>query len=236
MAVHRFYINGQLNEFPGDELTIGGEPAHRISIVLRMRPGERLALFDGSRELECELIELRPRVRVRVLEELTDAVQPRRLTLFQGLIRPNRFEWLIEKVTEIGVAAIVPVITAQAAVRPQSIGAGRFDRWRRILVEASEQSGRRFPPALHDPIDLAGAIQSAPRPAVFAWEGMRSQPVSAIEVTGSEMSLFIGPEGGWSDDEVNLARESGLAFLNLGPNILRSETAAIVATAFILTA
>jgi 16S rRNA (uracil1498-N3)-methyltransferase len=236
MAEHRFYLEEQLPGIPGCEVAITGEPAHRIASVLRMRAGERLALFDGSRELECELLEVRPRVKARVIARLPDMPPSRHLTLFQALIRPNRFEWLIEKVTEIGVSAIVPVVTERVAVRARSIGAGRFDRWSRIAIEASEQSGRRCLPALREPLDFAVAVKSAPKPAMFAWEGMRAEPASRIESDATELSLFIGPEGGWSEDEVALARREELTFMSLGPNTLRSETAAVVAAAFLLVA
>jgi 16S rRNA (uracil1498-N3)-methyltransferase len=235
MAEHRFYVDKPLPQERGGEISLTGDSAHRISSVLRMRPGDRLALFDGSHEFECELLETRPRVRARVIEPIEAAPLPRRLTLFQALIRPNRFEWLIEKVTELGVAAIVPVVTEHASVRPQSIGSSRIERWRRIAIEASEQSGRGCPPELREPIDFAQALQVAPAPALFAWEGMRSQPASRVQTPEGELALFVGPEGGWSEGEVASAREAGLSFVSLSRNILRSETAAIVATALLLT-
>lgn len=237
MAEHRFYVDKTPLPGPGQTAAIEGDPARRIAAVLRMRPGERLGLFDGVREFECELIEIRPNVRVRLLDELpSEAPAETKLTLYQALVRPNRFEWLLEKVTEIGVAQIVPILTDHAAVRTSEIGSSRLERWRRITIEATEQSGRRIPPSIQSPVSFPIALKHANGRRVFAWEGLRSKPAALQRSDAPDIALFIGPEGGWSDSEVQSAREAGATFMSLGPNILRAETAAIVASALLLSA
>jgi len=234
MVEHRFYVADAALPAPGAELSLTGEVAHRITRVLRMRRGEPLALFARGQELECELIEAGSPARVRVLAELPPEPQRIELNLYQALIRLNRFEWLIEKVTEIGVTAIVPIITERATVRANEVGATRLERWRRIAIEASEQSGRRSVPSIATPVSYAAALSSATGCKVFAWEGLRRPAGTRIQPDPRGLSLFIGPEGGWSDEEVERARAAGAAFMALGRNTLRSETAAIAAATLLL--
>jgi len=234
MAGHRFYLGQDALPNARDDVTLTGDVAYRITRVLRMHAGERLALFSGVREFECELIETGKRVRARLLEELPPQAERTHLTLYQALIRPNRFEWLIEKVTELGVDRIVPLLTERAAVRASEIGASRLERWRRIAIEATEQSGRRCVPAIAAPVSYAAALNDANGCRVFAWEGLCEAHGATIEPDRGGISLFVGPEGGWSDAEVEQARAAAATFMGLGPTTLRAETAAIVAAAILL--
>jgi 16S rRNA (uracil1498-N3)-methyltransferase len=202
--------------------------------VLRMRPGQRLALFGDGREFECELVKTSRDVQVRLLEELPPEPPRPRLALYQALIRPNRFEWLIEKVTELGATAIVPIITERGAVRATEIGEARLERWRRIAIEATEQSGRRGVPSIAGPLGFAAALDGAEGRKVLAWEELRDSDAPRPDATAPQISLFVGPEGGWAKAEVERARKAGGVLIGLGPNILRAETAAIVATALLL--
>lgn len=240
VAEHRFYAGTGLPSVldPAGDLVLTGEAAHRIVHVLHLRRGERLAIFGDGREFDCELTETGSRVSVRLLEEL--APEPARctLTLYPALIRPNRFEWMIEKVTELGVAAIVPLLSERTAVRPAEIGASRLERWRRIAIEAAEQSGRRAIPSIEQPAAYASALKAAEGLRVFTWEGLRvtAAPATMEMRSGAtdRLSLFIGPEGGWSDGEVEAAQTAGARLLGLGPNVLRAETAAIAAVTLLL--
>jgi 16S rRNA (uracil1498-N3)-methyltransferase len=239
MSEHRFYAgDGALAGLEqGCELTLPADAAHRIARVLRLRPGNQIGLFADGREFVCELVETGRRARARVLSEQPPAPSQRRLVLYAALVRPNRFEWLIEKVTEVGVAAIVPVVSERCAVRPEEIGAARLERWHRIAVEAAEQCGRRTVPAIAAPVPFPDALGRACGRIVLAWEGLRADPAPpALPFAAGHdpLSLFIGPEGGWSEAEVERARAAGAALLGLGANVLRAETAAIVASALLL--
>jgi 16S rRNA (uracil1498-N3)-methyltransferase len=204
-----------------------------------MRAGERVALFGDGREFEAELVQVGALVRARLLREAPAEPAQRTLTLYQALIRPNRFEWLIEKGTELGVTRFVPLLTQHTSFRPADIGRARFERWQRIAVEAAEQCGRRLPPQFAKPVAYSGSLTQAPGRLVFAWEGLRS--ATGLDELGlgegaAEYSLFIGPEGGWTEAEVHAARSAGAVFLGLGPTVLRSETAALAAIALLLLA
>ena len=241
MSEHRFYVGDGLLASAGPvvEVTLMAEPAHRISRVLHLREGERVALLGDGREFEAVLTEVGKNVRARLEAELPAEEPPGlSLTLYQALIRPNRFEWLIEKGTELGVRQFVPIVTERTTVRATEIGASRQERWRRIAVEATEQCGRHRPPALLPPIDYAKALELAVGTRVLAWEGLRSntesQPSGVRPPISGHLSLFIGPEGGWSPTEIDTARGAGASFMPLGPTILRAETAAIVAATLLL--
>src|ERR1700682_6469383 len=125
MAEHRFYVGDDLlsGALRGSELVVAGETAHRIVRVLRMKAGDCLTLFEGGREVQAELIDAQEPARLRVRAELPPAPVRSYLTLYQALIRPNRFEWLLEKITELGVSALVPIVTERTTVRPAEMGA-----------------------------------------------------------------------------------------------------------------
>jgi 16S rRNA (uracil1498-N3)-methyltransferase len=269
MAEHRFFAGDVPVTAlePNATVVLPADAAHRIARVLRLRPGDRIRVFGEGREFLCALVEAGRQVRVRVLTELPALPPQRRLVLYPALIRPNRFEWLIEKTTEVGVAAIVPVVSEHSAVRPEEIGASRQERWRRIAVEAAEQCGRRSVPPVAAPLPYAEALKGACGRIVLAWEGLRGAPSppaplpprwrgesepsprtsqAGPEIEGGSRSavgstdepepiaLFVGPEGGWSEAEVEAARAAGAQLIGLGPNVLRAETAAIVASAPLL--
>ncbi len=240
MSDHRFYAgeDAPAGLQPGAELALPADAAHRAARVLRLGPGDRIRLFSGGRELVCELLDTGRQARACVLSELPPPPASRRLVLYQALIRLNRFEWLIEKATEIGVEAITPVLSERCAVRAEEIGAARLERWRRIAVEAAEQCGRRTVPAIGAPLPFAAALSHSGSRVLVAWEGLRGGPVSrpASARADEPLALFIGPEGGWSEGEVEQAEAAGAALLGLGANVLRAETAAIVACVLLLLA
>ena len=241
MSGHRFYVGETLTSVAaGDEVEIHGAPAHRMVDVLRLRRGDGVLIFGAGREFEAILLADGQRVRVRLLDELPPHVcASPRLTVCQALIRSNRFEWLIEKGTELGVAAFVPVLTEHTAARVAEIGPARLERWRRIAVEATEQSGGRTPPAVAAPVRFEQALALAAPALVVAWERVRTPPQAAelarLRDAGRPgLSLFIGPEGGFSESEVARAQQAGATLIGLGPRILRAETAAIAAAALLL--
>ena len=162
------------------------------------------------------------------------------LILYQGLIRPNRFDFVFGKGTEIGVSRFVPVVSERSQIPGQAASDNRLDRWRRLILEAAEQSGRGHPPEIVAPMTLYEALRSATGLRLLPWEGERLQPLGAyirsLDDRPDTVSLFIGPEGGFDQSEVDLAREEGCTVLTLGPRILRSKTAGIVASALILDA
>jgi 16S rRNA (uracil1498-N3)-methyltransferase len=236
--MHRFFVSPEI--VAQQEVSLGPELAHRLGRVLRLQPGDRVLLLDGSgREYDVELTGLSASaVRGTVMASHEGTGEPRlRLTLYQVLIKGPRFDWVLEKGTEVGISSFVPVVSSRSVVRPGEASASRLERWRRIVTEAAEQSGRSRLPQLSPPIAFADAVASAPGLRLLPWEGEADgtlREALAAEGPLQAVSLFIGPEGGFPAEEVEMARRQGVQTVSLGPRILRAETAAIVAAALIL--
>ncbi len=220
---------------PGSDVRLGDDEAHHIVRVLRLRAGEPLAVFDGEgREWEGTIVEAQGgTVRVRLGEELRDTVEaPLPLTLVQGLSRPDRVEWVVEKATEVGVHAIVLASCARSDGPPPS--PARLQRWHRIVLEAAKQSGRRRLPALPEPRPLGEATSGLQGTRIVLHPG--GVPLAAIleAPPPSSVALAVGPEGGFEDAEVEALRAAGWEAASLGPRVLRTETAGPVAAALVL--
>jgi 16S rRNA (uracil1498-N3)-methyltransferase len=221
----------------GTELALSRDEAHHVSRVLRLREGEPLAVFDGrGREWEGTLARVdRDTVRVRLGAERTSPVDPDlEVVLFQAVCRPERVEWLLEKGPEVGVAAVRLVRPARAEAPEPS--PSRMARWRKVLLEACKQSGRRKVPELAGPDDLP----LPPLPGVVALVLDPGAPASfAAALEGPRppaLWLAVGPEGGWTRGDVALLEGAGWGRASLGPRVLRTETAGVVATALALHA
>jgi 16S rRNA (uracil1498-N3)-methyltransferase len=225
-------------------VTLGADLAHRLGRVLRLKRGDRVLLSEGGgREYEVQLTGVSPYAITGVVLAEREAQAEPELSLvhYQSLIRANRFDLVLEKGAEIGVARFVPMITARSLVQGDGEpAAARGERWRRIVIEAAEQSGRGRPPRVDAPLPFEEAVRQARGVKVMPYEGERARSMGAylrgLSRRPDIVSLFIGPEGGFEDSEVDLAREAGAEIVSLGPRILRSETAGIVASALVLDA
>ena len=201
-----------------------GEARHVLK-VLRGRDGDVFEIADAERRLF--LAELREGGQARVLGALqTEEDGEIELILYQAVPKGGRMDFLVEKAAEIGATRIVPLVTERGIVRPRD---GKVERWRRVAKAAARQSLRVGLPEVAEPVDLPGAIWEASENGVLLHN---SPELEALEcVISSPAALFIGPEGGWSEEEIRLAGEAGLAPAQLGPYRLRSETAGMVAVA-----
>jgi len=220
----------------GAVVEVDADEAHYVVRVLRLRAGEPLAVFDGrGREWVGKLVESGSRgVRVELERERLDAVEPSLpVTLFQGLSRPERMEWVIQKGTEIGLAGVVAVQVERADRARTS--RRRLERWRKVALEACRQSGRRRLPKLE-------LVQALPHPetndalALLLHPGGESRPL-ALHLPPEPPPgawLAVGPEGGFSEAELAHAVEAGWCTVQLGPRILRTETAGLVAASILL--
>ena len=240
--IRRFFVPpGSLR---ARNVTLGPDLAHRLGRVLRLKRGDRVVLSEGgTREYEVQLTGVSPyAITGVVLTERQAPPEPEAtLVLYQSLIRANRFELVLERGTEIGVSRFVPVITARSQVQGNGEpAAARSERWRRIVLEGAEQSGRGRPPRVESPVSFEEAVQQARGLKLMPFEGERARSLGrylrGLTRRPDAVSLFIGPEGGFEDAEVELAREAGAEIVSLGPRILRSETAGIVASALVLDA
>lgn len=216
------------------------ELARRLARVLRLQRGDHVILADSSgHDYEVELKDVSARATSAfVVGERPSPPEPSlELVLYQSLVRAQRFELVLEKGTEIGVSRFVPLLSGRAQVRTEA-GSQRAQRWRRIVSEAAEQCGRGRVPAVDPPAPLEEAARSAPGLRLISWEGERALSLGsylrALEERPSTVSVIIGPEGGFAEDEVELARRAGCIPVSLGPRILRSETAGIVAATLVM--
>ncbi len=219
----------------GPTLVVEGPDHHYLARVLRLTAGDRVTLFDGGgAEVEAEVSAVgRRSLALRLGERraaATGAGEPR-LVLLQGLPKGDRFDLVVEKATEIGVACIVPVLAARSVVRP----AARAQRWRRVAAAAARQSGRADVPAIDEPASFADALADLPAGSLrlLVWEGARDARLGEAIAKAPVVALAVGPEGGWTADEVAAASEAGLRPVGLGWRTLRSETAALAALAIV---
>jgi len=156
---------------------------------------------------------------------------PQLIDLCLAIFKFDRFEWAIEKCTEIGVSRIIPMIAHRTDAHLASAAQRRVQRWRRIAHEAAQQSRRDTAPEITEPAKLDKVIGNARGKAIVLAENEREQKLTNVVDVSSELSLAVGPEGGWTEVELSLFNQSGWSAASLGRNILRAETAAIVALA-----
>ncbi len=233
----RFFLPG-LKE-PGQVVSLRGEELHHLRRVLRLRAGDEVALFDGEgRGFAGRIAGLSGSEATIVLgaEEPRERESPLDLALLPALSKGEKFDWVVQKATELGVREIQPLLTDRGDVRPAGDrGARKAERWRRIALEACKQSGRTRLPRIHEPRDLASALVLPPGTLGVALDpegpGEETPGLEARLGGAGGVRLAVGPEGGWSPAERDLLRERGFLLLGLGPRVLRTETAAIVSTA-----
>jgi 16S rRNA (uracil1498-N3)-methyltransferase len=228
--------------FANGAVTFDLPTARQLRDVLRMAPGDQVVVLDDSGwEYHVQLDRLdRTSTTGTVLSKRLAAGEPRtKIVVFQGLLKGSKFEFVLQKCTEVGVVAFVPMATARAIVPGESAGE-RQDRWARIVQEAAEQSRRGRLPRLHPVVDFKAALKQAQGLTLIPWEGETSQGIRSVleeqRAPVFAVNLLVGPEGGFREDEVALAVEHGAIPVSLGPRILRAETAGLVAASAILFA
>lgn len=236
MQRHRFYAPP--SHLSNSRITLDPEESHHLARVLRLAEGARVFVFDGEdAEYECEVERVsKQAVELAVLARLSDEVEsPLRLTLGQALIKGDKFDWVVQKATELGVTRLVPLITEHSDVRKiEERAEHRLQRWRRIALEAVKQCGRRRLVEIVEPVNAGKFFEAADEQVrwIFSERGGRSLREMAIECAPSpSVMLTIAPEGGWSDAELESAVSHGFIPIHLGRRILRTETAAIAAVA-----
>lgn len=221
MRIPRLYVP----ELGSEQVALDRESARRLKKVLRLRAGDPLTLFDGKGiEADAVLLEGGLTASVKATRKVGESGRP--IHLYPALIRANRFDWVIEKAVELGASSIHPVVCERSLIDETG---DRADRWRRLSIEAAEQSSRTLLPPVHAPRRFEAAIEEAGGTIVLAWEGETTVTLREALPEAKELSLFTGPEGGYSEAEIEVARRAGARLITLGPYTLRAETAAIVA-------
>jgi 16S rRNA (uracil1498-N3)-methyltransferase len=218
--LHRIYT-----DIIAPTVTVSGDEFHHSIRVVRVRVGEEVELFDASGALSKGIVESieRDQAVIRTTESIPSRESTFALHLAMSIIQLEKFELVLQKATELGVRSIIPLITERIEVRSERY-AGKEERWRRIVFEAVKQSGRSVPPVIEEPAEFRDVIARAGTRVIFE-AGASKVPIE----NAAAMTIFIGPEGGWTDEELELARSQGCIFQSLGPRRLRAETAAIVA-------
>ncbi len=230
------------DEVHGNTAALTGEHAAHLARVLRARVGQQFEISIGSAVRLGTIISINEQ-RVEFSLGAEQANQPGpQITLVLAIFKFDRMEWAIEKCTEIGVARIIPVIARRTDSHLAAAAGKRQERWQRIALQASEQSRRTAPPEVAGPLKLKELLTAgegtggAPGTAeiVLAETGADVSLREALHDQQEPVTLAVGPEGGWTEEELNLFRDAGWIAASLGDTILRAETAAIVASAIAL--
>ncbi|TMB60729.1 MAG: 16S rRNA (uracil(1498)-N(3))-methyltransferase [Chloroflexi bacterium] len=228
--MHRFIVRAAA--LAQDSVTLEAAHARQIAVVLRMQPGDEITLVAGGSEARASIESVSPeRVVARIRDRIASATEPTvELTLALPLLRGDRSEEVVEAVTQLGVARILPYVSTRSVVR--ALGDAKRERWERIARESAETARRGRAPAVGTLRTWDELFDVLPRPIVIAWEGERDQRLrDALPKDLVAFSLVIGPEGGLAEEEIALARANGAIVVSLGRRNLRAETAAIAAVA-----
>jgi 16S rRNA (uracil1498-N3)-methyltransferase len=236
--VNRFFLTTE--SFRDDTVTFPRNISHQLSHVLRLRPGDHVVALDGAgMEAVVELTTVADEAVGRIVGRRPNNAEPvAQVHVFPAIIKAMKLELVFQKCTEIGAASITPVRCERSVA--EFSGSARCARFETIVREAAEQSGRGLVPIVGPTLGLADAFERAPhRSLVFSPDrsGGRERAIEdALTDDQTSVGVFLGPEGGFTDGEIDLAETCGHELVSLGPRVLRAETAAIVATALVIRA
>lgn len=242
--MYQFFVEPNQINLKDKKVIILGSDVKHIKNVLRMKPGEELSVSNGQdgREYRCGIVELSEECvicELRFIKE--DNVElPSGIYLFQGLPKSDKMEWIIQKAVELGVREVIPVATKRCVVKlDEKKAASKTARWQGIAEAAAKQSKRGIVPTVSNVMGFREAIQKASDmdvrliPYELA-EGMeRTREIFEALQPGQDVAIFIGPEGGFEESEIQYARENGVEPITLGKRILRTETAGMTVLAWL---
>jgi len=234
MARRRFFVD----EVRSGRAQIQGEDAHHLTRVLRVETGQKYEISDNH-DVYLAVVETARKdgVSFSILEKISAPEMPLRITAAIALIKIDRFEWLIEKATELGVEVIAPFMAERSEKGLDLAARKRAGRWRKIAREASEQSRRARLPEISETLPFEEAVAMTADIKLALEEQVGAQPILAAVPSGAALdksvAILAGPEGGWTDRERTIFTESGWTPVSLGPTILRTETAVIAALSVI---
>ncbi len=223
-------------ELTTKQITITGEQARYLSLVHRIKPGEQLIIFDGlGNRYTCKILQSRKKevIAEQMKKEPYSAESPIAITLAQGIAKGDKMDLIIQKSTELGIKKIIPLITKRTQIRHTD----KTDRWRKIALSASQQSGRGKIPDVTEPVSFKEFFekQETDRGIILSEEEKERNLKKILnDFQGAiEITLLVGPEGGFSKEEKSTAIQKGFVSVSLGPRILRTETAPITALSII---
>lgn len=242
--MYQFFVEPNQINLQDKKVIILGSDVKHIKNVLRMKPGEELSVSNGQdgREYRCGIVELSEECvicELRFIKE--DNVElPSGIYLFQGLPKSDKMEWIIQKAVELGVREVIPVATKRCVVKlDEKKAVSKTARWQGIAEAAAKQSKRGIVPTVSNVMGFREAIRKASDmdirliPYELA-EGMeRTREIFEALQPGQDVAIFIGPEGGFEESEIQYARENGVEPITLGKRILRTETAGMTVLAWL---
>ncbi len=232
----RFFVE----EFQGGAATLRGETAEHLGRVLRAKEGQLYELSDGRNVWLGRVENVRngsrdsSRVEFSLIEPIEIAEPPLRIELLLSIVKFDRFEWCLEKATELGVAEIVPLEAARSEKKLLTAAQKRASRWEKILFESAQQSRQLRPPALFPAMNPEQGFANSRAGCQFIFsERQDARPLRSVQMgcLAKNISVAVGPEGGWTDGEIASARAAGYYETSLGEGILRTETAVVAALA-----
>jgi 16S rRNA (uracil1498-N3)-methyltransferase len=226
----RFFVD----HFDQNSAAMTGDAAHHLGLVLRAEPGQLFELSDGTTAWlgRIELVQ-KERIDFALIEPIASQEAKLKTTLLLSIVKFDSFEWALEKATELGVRTIVPLAAARSEKALLHAAEKRSDRWKKILLEAAQQSRRVSIPELKPMERAAKAFGAGEGCKVVLSERADAQPLKSVlaGLEANTSALAIGPEGGWTDEEFTAAEAAGFKQASLGRLILRTETAVVTALA-----
>ena len=228
--MHRFFAdeNGIVNGMARLEAE---DAAHALR-VLRMQPGDRLQLFANGGAYDAEMADLTDGVTVRVLQEVKSPEPTLRVTLYQGAAKGDRMDYVMQKCTEAGVSALVPVNMPRSVAKIDANDTKKIARWQKIAREAAKQAFRPVVPAVENVLSEKELLKRLPQHqlVLVPWEDEHAGTMRQYITEGvTDLAIVIGPEGGMAENEVEAMRAAGAKAVTLGPRIFRTETAGLAA-------
>ena len=233
---HQEFFFAPPEDFETTQVVLRGEEHHHLTKVLRHRHGERVTIVDGCGRaaLGCKIVKIGDGFTRLQPDEIVQSLGESRLqcTLAPAVLKGSRFDWLVEKGTELGVAAFIPLLTERSEVAP---GLNKIERWQRLARAAMKQCGRSVCPAVHQPMTFTEICNGVTEYNLALIADISGGPLPAfppaIEFGTQHVLVVVGPEGGWSEVESQAARQAGMHAITLGPRRLRAETAGEIAIA-----
>jgi len=238
--MHRFYFNevDKDSEF----IEFSGEISHQIINVLRMKSNDLVEVFNGEGLNAITKINVESsgtKVIAKVISQKNVLESNLKIDVYQSIIKSSKLELTIEKLTELGISSFTPIITERSQKKDIiSLSDNKINRLKKISIESAEQSGKSFVPEIRNIEKFANLLmdKNLSNPFLFYENNEGSESLNDIglnEYKDSNLSIFIGPVGGFSENEINLSRDSGFRIVNIGDTILKSDTAAIVSCALL---
>jgi 16S rRNA (uracil1498-N3)-methyltransferase len=232
LARRRFFVD----QIRGGQAELRGDEARHLTRVLRVEPGQKFEISDNTSAYLAEVLEARgERVVFRIEAPLESTPPQVRITLCAALIKFDRFEWIVEKATELGVERILPFEATRTDKGLFEASRKRAERWERIARESSQQSRRTTLPEILPAVRLDAALRTEAELRLFLEEETAPPLLREARKAGTA-ALLLGPEGGWTQREREAAEAAGWKPVSLGPQVLRAETAAVAAAALLLGA